>query len=62
MKNFAELDAKICSCTDCLNAKLGKKISLNEWNTAVAEAMRILEQSENGELTDDEMRALFKAL
>ena len=22
MKNFAELDAKICSCTDCLNAKL----------------------------------------
>ena len=22
MKNFAELDAKICSCTECLNAKL----------------------------------------
>ena len=22
MKNFAELDSKICSCTDCLNAKL----------------------------------------
>ena len=22
MKNFAELDAKICNCTDCLNAKL----------------------------------------
>jgi len=22
MKNFAELDARICSCTDCLNAKL----------------------------------------
>lgn len=39
-----------------------KKISLNEWNAAVAEAMRILEQSESGELTDDEMRALFKAL
>lgn len=39
-----------------------KKISLNEWNAAVAEAMRILEQSESGELTDDEMRAQFKAL
>jgi len=39
-----------------------KKISLNEWNAAVAEAMRILEQSESGELTDDEMRARFKAL
>ena len=39
-----------------------KKINLNEWNAAVAEAMRILEQSESGELTDDEMRARFKAL
>lgn len=39
-----------------------KKISLNEWNAAVAEAMRILEQSESGQLTDDEMRARFKAL
>ena len=39
-----------------------KKISVNEWNAAVAEAMRILEQSESGRLTDDEMRARFKAL
>ena len=39
-----------------------KKINLNEWNAAVAEAMRILEQSESGQLTDDEMRARFKAL
>ena len=39
-----------------------KKISVNEWNAGVAEAMRILEQSESGELTDDEMRAQFKAL
>ena len=39
-----------------------KKISIDEWNVAVAEAMRILEQSESGELTDDEMRARFKAL
>ena len=39
-----------------------KKITLNEWNAGVAEAMRILEQSERGELTDDEMRARFKAL
>ena len=39
-----------------------KKISVNEWNAAVAGAMRILEQSESGRLTDDEMRARFKAL
>lgn len=39
-----------------------KKISVDEWNLAVAEAMRILEQSESGQLTDDEMRAKFKAL
>ena len=39
-----------------------KKITLNEWNAGVAEAMRILEQSERGELTDDEMKARFKAL
>ena len=39
-----------------------KKISLNEWNAAVAEATRILEQSESGQLTDEEMRARFKAL
>lgn len=39
-----------------------KKISLNEWNAAVAEATRILELSERGELTDDEMRVRFKEL
>ena len=38
------------------------KISVNEWNAAVAEAVRILEQAQRGELTDDEMRARFKAL
>lgn len=42
--------------------KLRKKISVNEWNAAVAEAVRILELSESGQLTDDEMRARFKAL
>lgn len=39
-----------------------KKINVNEWNAAVAEAMRILELYESGELTDDEMRVRFKAL
>lgn len=36
-----------------------KKISVDDWNTAVAEAMRVLEQTERGELTDDEMKARF---
>ncbi|BDF68153.1 hypothetical protein CE91St43_21250 [Oscillospiraceae bacterium] len=39
-----------------------KKISPDEWNTAVAEAMQILEQTERGELSDEEMRARFQAL
>lgn len=39
-----------------------KKISVDEWNTAVAEAMRILELSESGELTDDEMKMRFREL
>lgn len=37
-----------------------KKISVDEWNAAVAEAMKILEMSERGELTDDEMKARFE--
>ena len=37
-----------------------KKISVNERNAAVAEAMKILEMSERGELTDDEMKARFE--
>ena len=39
-----------------------RKISLNEWNAGVAEAIRIRELSESGKLTDDEMRERFKAL
>ena len=31
------------------------KISVDEWNAAVAQAMRVLEQVERGELADDEM-------
>jgi len=42
--------------------RLRKKISVNEWNAAVAEAMRIRELAESGQLTDDEMRTRFKAL
>ena len=37
-----------------------KKISVDEWNAAVAEAMAVLEQAERGELSDDEMRARFR--
>lgn len=39
-----------------------KKISPDEWNTAVAEAMQILEQTERGELSDEEMRDRFQTL
>lgn len=36
-----------------------KKISRDEWNAAVAEAMNVLEQSEQGKLNDEEMRKRF---
>ena len=39
-----------------------KKISADEWNAAVAEAVKILELTERGELSDDEMRTRFQAL
>mgnify|MGYP005751333663 FL=1 len=51
-----------CTYNRLKQKKNRKKISLNEWNSAVAEATRILEQSESGLLMDDEMRAQFKAL
>ena len=37
-----------------------KKISVAEWNAAVAEAMKVLEQSEQGKIDDEEMRNRFK--
>lgn len=36
--------------------KLRGKISVDEWNAAVAKAQKLLEQSERGELTDEELR------
>lgn len=36
-----------------------KKISRDEWNAAVAEAMKVLEQTEQGKLNDEEMRKRF---
>ena len=36
------------------------KIGVDEWNTAVAQAMQVLEQAERGEFTDDEMRERFR--
>ena len=36
-----------------------KKISGDEWNAAVAEAMKVLEQTEQGKLNDEEMRKRF---
>ena len=38
-----------------------KKISVQEWNAAVAEAMKVLEQSEQGKINDEEMRKRFEA-
>jgi len=35
------------------------KISVDEWNVAVARAVEVLEQAGRGELTDDEMRRRF---
>ena len=40
--------------------KVRGKISADEWNAAVAQAMQVLEQAERGELTDDEMRERFR--
>lgn len=40
--------------------KVRGKISVDEWNAAVAQAMQVLEQAERGELTDDEMRERFR--
>ena len=38
-----------------------KKISVEEWNASVAEAMKVLEQSEQGQIDDEEMRKRFEA-
>ena len=38
-----------------------KKISVEEWNASVAEAMKVLEQSEQGKINDEEMRKRFEA-
>ena len=42
-----------------IQRKNRKKISRDEWNAAVAEAMNVLEQSEQGKLNDEEMRKRF---
>ena len=39
-----------------------KKISVDEWNAAVAQAQRFLEQSERGELTDEELKKKLNEL
>ncbi|WP_300820945.1 DUF6076 domain-containing protein, partial [uncultured Oscillibacter sp.] len=36
------------------------KISADEWNAAVAKAQELLERSERGELTDEELRRRFE--
>lgn len=42
--------------------KLRGKISVDEWNTAVAKAQELLEQSEQGKLTDEELTQKLKVL
>ncbi len=37
-------------------------ISVDEWNTAVAKAQELLEQSEQGKLTDEELAQKLKGL
>ena len=37
------------------------KISADEWNTAVAQAQKVLDMAERGELSDEEMRGRFAA-
>lgn len=42
--------------------KLWKKISVGEWNDAVAKAQELLEQSERGALTDEELKKRLREL
>ena len=42
--------------------KLRGKISVDEWNTAVAKAQELLEQSEQGKLTDEELAQKLREL
>lgn len=42
--------------------KLRGKISLDEWNSAVAKAQELLEQSEQGKLTDEDLTQKLKEL
>ncbi len=42
--------------------KLRGKITVDEWNTAVAKAQELLEQSEQGKLTDEELTQKLKEL
>ena len=39
-----------------------KKISVDEWNTAVVRAQKLLDQSERGQLTDEELRRKLRDL
>ena len=38
------------------------KISVGEWNTAVAQALDVKDRAERGELSDEEMRAVFEGM
>lgn len=42
--------------------KQRSKISVDEWNAAVAQAQELVAQSERGELTDDELRKKLEQL
>ena len=41
--------------------KQRRKISKDEWNTALAQAQKVLDMAERGELSDEEMRRQFRA-
>ena len=41
--------------------KQRRKISTDEWNAALAQAQKVLDMAERGELSDGEMRERFRA-
>ena len=40
--------------------KQRRKLSTDEWNTALAQAQKVLDMAERGELSDKEMQARFR--
>lgn len=50
------------ACNRLKQRKNRRKISLDEWNAAVAQAQELLEQSGRSELTDEELKRKLEEL